>query len=110
MAHTALYLSYKYLFTFRVFFCITIMLTYPIECFVCREVFENIFLGKENSDVELSTKNHVAITVALVGLNYLCSLITDCLSIVMQINVKHATYFFRHLAPFFRLLQFALHI
>ena len=27
----------------RLFFCFVILLTYPIECFVCREVLNNIF-------------------------------------------------------------------
>ncbi len=30
----------------RLFFVVTIMLTYPIECFVCREVVENILFQR----------------------------------------------------------------
>ena len=65
----------------RLLFSITILLTYPIECFVCREVVKNV-LGND------SDKWHYLVTVVLVVLTYLLSLITDCLSIVLEINVS----------------------
>ena len=68
----------------RLLFSITILLTFPIECFVCREVFFN-FIGSHETQ---SWAKHVGLTVALVGLAYLCSLITNCLGVVLEINVR----------------------
>lgn len=47
----------------RLFFSLTILLTYPIECFVCREVIENI-LG--NFFVQLRDKETVAVSFRLI--------------------------------------------
>jgi len=71
----------------RLLFSITILLTYPIECFVCREVLQHIFWGKmEDQDVEQSRKRHVVMTLVLVLATYALSLVTDCLGIVLEIN------------------------
>ena len=74
----------------RLLFSITILLTYPIECFVCREVLQHTFWGKmeEQEDAEESRKRHIALTLILVLSSYVASLITDCLGIVLEINVS----------------------
>ena len=78
----------------RLLFSITILLTYPIECFVCREVLQHIFWGKmEDQDVEQSRKRHVVMTLVLVLATYALSLVTDCLGIVLEINVSNVPNF-----------------
>eukprot|EP00096_Caligus_rogercresseyi_P010519 TRINITY_DN3870_c0_g1_i2.p1 TRINITY_DN3870_c0_g1~~TRINITY_DN3870_c0_g1_i2.p1 ORF type:complete len:440 (-),score=48.11 TRINITY_DN3870_c0_g1_i2:19-1338(-) len=76
----------------RVLFSITIMLTYPIECFVCREVILTALFGNDQSEVvqnmdsKKKTIYHVIITVLIVALTYLISLATNCLGIVLALN------------------------
>jgi len=94
----------------RLLFSITILLTYPIECLVCREVIENFvyarwgFLGpkKEEDEVQVThlTRSlssfdrmqawipHATITFFVVAFTCAISLITDCLGIVLEINVR----------------------
>ena len=89
----------------RLFFCFVILLTYPIECFVCREVLNNIFwkdnkvmifimivyessLIPQNSD----WSRHVCVTVGLVMSTCLVSMSTDCLGIVLELNVSTSTF------------------
>nr|XP_058157250.1 putative sodium-coupled neutral amino acid transporter 11 [Dasypus novemcinctus] len=64
-------------------FCygITVILTYPIECFVTREVIINVFFGGN-----LSTLFHVIITVVIITIATLASLLFDCLGIVLELN------------------------
>ncbi|XP_004703840.1 putative sodium-coupled neutral amino acid transporter 11 [Echinops telfairi] len=64
-------------------FCygITVILTYPIECFVTREVIANVFFGGS-----LSTTFHVIITVVITIVATLVSLLIDCLGIVLELN------------------------
>ncbi|KAG8199869.1 hypothetical protein JTE90_015860 [Oedothorax gibbosus] len=66
----------------RWIFTITIMLTYPIECFVTREVFENAFFKEKQS----SLLRHSILTISLVVLTFALSTLTDCLSIVLELN------------------------
>ena len=90
----------------RLFFCFVILLTYPIECFVCREVLNNIF-WKDNkvqtkynlwwSDHSFIDKDsgwfrHVSVTVGLVMASCLVSMSTDCLGIVLELNVSTFLY------------------
>ena len=86
----------------RLLFSITILLTYPIECFVCREVLQHTFWGKmeEQEDPEESRKRHIALTLILVLSSYVASLITDCLGIVLEINVSCIKYGFVTKKPF----------
>lgn len=73
----------------RLLFSITILLTYPIECFVCREVVQNVIWGPEQFqqlDETKSRNRHVIITVIIVLLTFCFSTITDCLSIVLEVN------------------------
>ncbi|XP_035207773.1 putative sodium-coupled neutral amino acid transporter 11, partial [Stegodyphus dumicola] len=66
----------------RWIFTITIMLTYPIECFVTREVFENAVFKEKHS----SLLRHSVLTVSLVAITFALSTLTDCLSIVLELN------------------------
>nr|XP_034986815.1 putative sodium-coupled neutral amino acid transporter 11 isoform X2 [Zootoca vivipara] len=64
-------------------FCygITVILTFPIECFVTREVLANVFFGGN-----LTTICHVALTVIVIALATSVSLVYDCLGIVLELN------------------------
>ncbi|XP_075034769.1 putative sodium-coupled neutral amino acid transporter 11 [Mixophyes fleayi] len=65
----------------RFCYAITIILTYPMECFVAREVISNVFFGGT-----LSTSLHIATTVLVVSLTTIISLLFDCLGIVLELN------------------------
>ncbi|KAB0360466.1 hypothetical protein FD754_004622 [Muntiacus muntjak] len=64
-------------------FCygVTVILTYPIECFVTREVIANVFFGGD-----LSSVFHIIITVVIITVATLVSLLIDCLGIVLELN------------------------
>ncbi|XP_030436286.1 putative sodium-coupled neutral amino acid transporter 11 isoform X1 [Gopherus evgoodei] len=64
-------------------FCygVTIILTFPIECFVTREVISNVFFSGT-----LTTILHVAVTVIVVAVATIISLVYDCLGIVLELN------------------------
>ncbi|XP_012883811.1 PREDICTED: putative sodium-coupled neutral amino acid transporter 11 isoform X1 [Dipodomys ordii] len=64
-------------------FCygVTVILTYPLECFVTREVFATVFFGGT-----LSSVCHIIITVAIITVAMLVSLLTDCLGIVLELS------------------------
>ncbi|XP_060991478.1 putative sodium-coupled neutral amino acid transporter 11 isoform X5 [Dama dama] len=64
-------------------FCygVTVILTYPIECFVTREVIANVFFGGN-----LSSVFHIIITVVIITMATLVSLLIDCLGIVLELN------------------------
>ncbi|KAI8515475.1 hypothetical protein Bbelb_062880 [Branchiostoma belcheri] len=66
-------------------FCygVCIMLTFPVECFVCREVIENFFFQAAQPTTML---RHVIETVVIVGATLGISLATDCLGIVLELN------------------------
>lgn len=67
----------------RLLFAITIMLTYPIECFVTREVVENaLFPSSDQSPLWRHMLVTVIITILVGGL----SMSTDCLGIVLELN------------------------
>lgn len=70
----------------RILFAITIMLTYPIECFVVREVLENAIWSGKAPDTR---SHHILITVAIVATCFIFSTFTDCLGIVLELNVSH---------------------
>ncbi|XP_037706341.1 putative sodium-coupled neutral amino acid transporter 11 [Choloepus didactylus] len=65
----------------RFCYVITVILTYPIECFVTREVIANVFFGGN-----LSTVFHVIVTMAIITVATLASLLFDCLGIVLELN------------------------
>ncbi|XP_070331933.1 putative sodium-coupled neutral amino acid transporter 11 isoform X2 [Odocoileus virginianus] len=64
-------------------FCygVTVILTYPIECFVTREVIANVFFGGN-----LSSVFHIIVTVVIITVATLVSLLIDCLGIVLELN------------------------
>ncbi|KAI2660902.1 hypothetical protein H4Q32_008586 [Labeo rohita] len=64
-------------------FCygISIITTYPLECFVTREVVANVFFKGE-----LSNTMHVIITLVIVSATTVISLSYDCLGIVLELN------------------------
>lgn len=67
----------------RFAFAVTIMLTYPVECFVTREVVENaVFPSNPPSPLW----RHITITVIIVFLTAVVSMATDCLGIVLTLN------------------------
>ncbi|KAM9305684.1 putative sodium-coupled neutral amino acid transporter 11 [Gastrophryne carolinensis] len=65
----------------RFCYAITIILTYPMECFVAREVISNVFFGGN-----LSTFLHVTVTLTVVSLSTVISLLSDCLGMVLELN------------------------
>ncbi|KAJ7345693.1 hypothetical protein JRQ81_001643 [Phrynocephalus forsythii] len=64
-------------------FCygITVILTFPLECFVTREVIANVLFSGS-----LTTICHVAVTVLVVAVATSISLLYDCLGIVLELN------------------------
>ncbi|KAK3912909.1 ESF1-like protein [Frankliniella fusca] len=72
----------------RLMFSGTILLTYPIECLVTREVVINTFFprDKEPGNERAAWYRHVAITLAIVILTYFLSMSTDCLGVVLELN------------------------
>ncbi|XP_063070738.1 putative sodium-coupled neutral amino acid transporter 11 [Engraulis encrasicolus] len=64
-------------------FCygISIVTTFPLECFVTREVVSNVFFGGV-----LSTTSHVVVTVVIVSVCTALSLGFDCLGLVLELN------------------------
>ncbi|NXD06170.1 AVT2 protein, partial [Nothocercus nigrocapillus] len=64
-------------------FCygITVILTFPLECFVTREVIANVFFHGN-----LSTVFHIFVTVIIVVVATAISLVYDCLGIVLELN------------------------
>ena len=74
----------------RIFFTFTVLLTYPLECFVAREVIINAFLGKKTSGEDDSNSQtiHIVLTLAIVATVTAVSFATDCLGIVLELNVR----------------------
>ncbi|XP_027446007.1 putative sodium-coupled neutral amino acid transporter 11 isoform X2 [Zalophus californianus] len=64
-------------------FCygVTVILTYPIECFVTREVIANVFFGGN-----LSSVLHIIVTVVIITVAMFTSLLIDCLGKVLELN------------------------
>lgn len=73
----------------RILFSVTILLTYPIECFVAREVVEHS-LFVQDPNVPLPEKTHYVITLVIVSITYFISMATDCLGVVLELNVSLA--------------------
>uniref|UniRef100_A0A669Q8Y5 Putative sodium-coupled neutral amino acid transporter 11 n=1 Tax=Phasianus colchicus TaxID=9054 RepID=A0A669Q8Y5_PHACC len=64
-------------------FCygVTVILTFPLECFVTREVVANVFFHGS-----LSTVFHIVVTVIIIAVATGVSLVYDCLGIVLELN------------------------
>ncbi|KAK5861222.1 hypothetical protein PBY51_022636 [Eleginops maclovinus] len=65
----------------RFCFGFSIITTFPLECFVTREVLSNAIFRRDLSKLE-----HVAITVLIVGACACLSLAFDCLGFVLELN------------------------
>ncbi|XP_010774509.1 putative sodium-coupled neutral amino acid transporter 11 [Notothenia coriiceps] len=65
----------------RFCFGFSIITTFPLECFVTREVLSNAIFRRDLSKVE-----HVGITVVIVGACASISLGFDCLGVVLELN------------------------
>lgn len=74
----------------RLMFSGTILLTYPIECLVTREVIINTFFPRDKDvpDERAAWYRHVFITLAIVIVTYFLSMSTDCLGVVLELNVS----------------------
>ncbi|XP_071803818.1 putative sodium-coupled neutral amino acid transporter 11 isoform X2 [Asterias amurensis] len=70
----------------RVVFAVTIVCTYPLECFVCREVLENFIVHHGWATSPQPIQRHLILTLVLVGLTLGFSMSTSCLGIVLSIN------------------------
>ncbi|XP_066594514.1 putative sodium-coupled neutral amino acid transporter 11 isoform X2 [Prorops nasuta] len=75
----------------RVMFSGTILLTFPIECFVTREVIMTAIKGTdeiENHDAYVpdSDRKYLIITLGIIIVAYLISMSTDCLGVVLELN------------------------
>eukprot|EP00730_Choanoeca_flexa_P019843 TRINITY_DN9705_c0_g1_i6.p1 TRINITY_DN9705_c0_g1~~TRINITY_DN9705_c0_g1_i6.p1 ORF type:complete len:450 (+),score=105.19 TRINITY_DN9705_c0_g1_i6:152-1501(+) len=67
----------------RFFFALAIMLTYPIECFVAREVIENYFFSEQQPPTNL---RHYGVSFALCMLAMIVSVAVDKLGIILELN------------------------
>ncbi|KAM4609110.1 putative sodium-coupled neutral amino acid transporter 11 [Polymixia lowei] len=65
----------------RFCFGLSIMTTFPLECFVTREVISNVICKRD-----LSKAEHVAITFLIVAVCTAISLAFDCLGVVLELN------------------------
>ncbi|XP_029679402.1 putative sodium-coupled neutral amino acid transporter 11 isoform X2 [Formica exsecta] len=75
----------------RVMFSGTILLTFPIECFVTREVLMTAIKGTDELEgheayVPNSDRKYLIITLTIVSAAYLISMLTDCLGVVLELN------------------------
>ncbi|XP_012229561.1 putative sodium-coupled neutral amino acid transporter 11 isoform X1 [Linepithema humile] len=75
----------------RVMFSGTILLTFPIECFVTREVLMTAIKGTDELEgheayVPNSDRKYLIITLTIVSVAYLISMLTDCLGVVLELN------------------------
>ncbi|KAM4559391.1 putative sodium-coupled neutral amino acid transporter 11 [Odontesthes bonariensis] len=65
----------------RFCFGFSIITTFPLECFVTREVVSNVICGRD-----LSKAEHAAITLLIVAVCASISLAYDCLGVVLELN------------------------
>ncbi|KAL5262241.1 hypothetical protein ACHWQZ_G007832 [Mnemiopsis leidyi] len=65
----------------RVAFIIGVVTTFPLECFVCRDIIQStLFNGREPSEIR-----HAAITCGIVAATSLISLVTDKLGLLLEV-------------------------
>lgn len=69
----------------RVLFCLTILLTFPLECFVARDVIETIFFSTKQPSTRT---RHFCVTFLIVIAAFAVSMVTDCLGVVLELNVS----------------------
>ncbi|XP_065167119.1 putative sodium-coupled neutral amino acid transporter 11 [Atheta coriaria] len=83
----------------RILFSIQILLTFPIECFVSREVLELTVFRRDDINVPISERAHYLITLAIIGASYIISMATDCLGVVLELNGVLAAVPLAYLLP-----------
>ncbi|XP_074039521.1 putative sodium-coupled neutral amino acid transporter 11 isoform X2 [Leptinotarsa decemlineata] len=69
----------------RLLFSVQILLTFPIECFVTREVIETTIIGRD-PNVPMSEKLHYLLTLSIIAITYVISITTYCLGVVLELN------------------------
>ncbi|KAK5638683.1 hypothetical protein RI129_012978 [Pyrocoelia pectoralis] len=69
----------------RLLFSITILLTFPIECFVVRDVLESSFF-RHDPNVPISDRMHYITTLLIISISYFTSIATDCFGVVLELN------------------------
>ncbi|CAF1156989.1 unnamed protein product [Didymodactylos carnosus] len=67
----------------RLMYAFNIMLTFPLECLVCRQVAEILIFKSLKFNFH---NHHIIITIVIVICSVLISLSTDCLGIVLELN------------------------
>ncbi|EDQ88030.1 uncharacterized protein MONBRDRAFT_37692 [Monosiga brevicollis MX1] len=67
----------------RFFFALAIMLTYPIECFVAREVIENYFFSEQQPPSDL---RHYTVSAGICLFCMSVSMIFEDLGVVLELN------------------------
>lgn len=72
----------------HVLFSSTILLTFPIECFVTREVLEHSLFPRDEKNVPMSVKFHYTSTLTIIAVTYLIPISKDCLGVVLELNVS----------------------
>lgn len=71
----------------RIIYLITILFTYPIECFVTREVIENaLFSSSYTTEGDRCSYRHVLLTIIICCSVGLVSLLVSCLGPVLALN------------------------
>lgn len=65
----------------RIMFGMVVMLTYPIEAFVAREVIEELFFPNG-----LTLRNHILVSLSICGIVLTIALVTSDLGLVFEIN------------------------
>eukprot|EP00045_Choanoeca_perplexa_P005195 m.44023 g.44023 ORF g.44023 m.44023 type:complete len:455 (+) comp12987_c0_seq1:130-1494(+) len=67
----------------RFFFGLVVMLTYPIECFVAREVIENYFFSESQPPTD---RRHYGVTFILCMVAMAVSISVDKLGLILELN------------------------
>ena len=70
----------------RLFYAIIIMFSYPLECFVCRDVIKHTFFDETKNEKYVHILTTVSISIVTIALSFL----TDCLGVVLEINVNQS--------------------
>jgi sodium-coupled neutral amino acid transporter 11 len=65
------------------------MFSYPLECFVCRDVIKNTFFEETKNEKFVHFAVTIGLSIATVSLSFL----TDCLGVVLEINVTFIVIF-----------------
>jgi len=87
----------------RLLFCLTILLTGPIECFVARDIIINSLLTRtkyhEHQPTTEMTPQRFVVTALLVSITCIVSFSTDCLGIVLEFNGVFAAVPLAYILP-----------